>query len=566
MLADYLGRFDSTVSTAGVKLILSRVARTSVQTNLSPHARSLSIQKAMHKLIAAHLDLKGVSFKPAYDHEYLENLHALAINTLIVEYEDAFPFEGFQMAHDKHVVWSRRRLSDFQKKAASLGIEIIPLQQTLGHLEYVFRWQNYASYTLPGHPSTLDIWNKKAVRMIDEMLRQVIAAHPDSRFVHVGMDEAHSLIAAAKARKAPVLSLYFERLESICQICEQYGKTPIIFSDMLEEHFSAEALERLCSFKTRLVLQPWDYQSTASTSFYCRFGGTRVAQHWKDRGSLPETPPMGIESLGAVEELPEPILRLVRPYFKSHKVNSLCQVAIWLELGFRVFGATAVRISSDGQYLIPHTKRLSNIRTWAKWLRHRNFIGLMATSWARGNSCCRPNAMPEVTWGVLQAFSRQCGRRPAPFFGEIDTQAQTYIAQSQSFLEGKIDRPAFLKEANALAPKIESHSFEWRFFCLILEMLILKEQGDLAQLEVDDYLYSKQLSPQLWQRRIADQDRYILANRKLKTRFKKLLLSRYRGNAVEEWLSGVFNTPCKKLTVLRDVCLRKLDEAKKIYN
>jgi hypothetical protein len=516
------------------------------------------------KLIAAHLDLKGANFRPGYDHEFLENLRALDVNALVVEYEDAFPFEGLELANDKRVVWSRQRLGEFQGKAASMGIEIIPLQQTLGHLEYVFRWKKYASYALPGHPSTLDLWNPGAVHLIDEMLVQVLRAHGNSRFVHVGMDEAHSLVAAAKHKKIPVLSLFFERLEKICRICEQHRKTPIIFSDMLEEHFSEEALKILRSFKERIILQPWDYRSDGSPSYHCRMGGIRVARHWINQG-LPEVLPTAMENVRVLEDLPPPVFRLVRPHLRNNKIAPLCQVAIWLKLGFRVLGATAVRISSDGQYLIPYHKRLANIRAWTKWLRYKNFIGLMATSWARGNSFCRPNALIEVTWSLLKEFAQECGRTPAPFFGDCDRQAHALIAQSQSFLEGKVSRQAFLEKAEALAPKIKRHSFEWKLFCLLLQAFLLKNQGDLVQREVDDYLFSKQLPPQLWERRMADQKRYLVANRKLKAQFQKLLMTRYHGTAVKEWISGVFDTPRKRLEAMRSHCLSKTGEARKIY-
>ena len=111
---------------------------------------------SLHRtIIGIHLDLKGVQFKPSYLPQLLEDLAGQGINTVLVEYEDVFPFAGLDIAYDRSVVWSRRTLARFQDAAAANGIEVIPLQQCLGHLEYLFRWRKHrAGAENPKYPST----------------------------------------------------------------------------------------------------------------------------------------------------------------------------------------------------------------------------------------------------------------------------------------------------------------------------------------------------------------------------------------------------------------------------
>ncbi|MCX5662508.1 MAG: hypothetical protein NTW19_22735 [Planctomycetota bacterium] len=94
-------------------------------------------------IIGVHLDLKGMMFKPSYIPAMLADLAGQGVNALLVEYEDAFPFKSLDIAHDPATAWSRSTHRRFLALAEEHGIEVIPLQQCLGHLEYVLGWDRY---------------------------------------------------------------------------------------------------------------------------------------------------------------------------------------------------------------------------------------------------------------------------------------------------------------------------------------------------------------------------------------------------------------------------------------
>lgn len=519
----------------------------------------------MPKLIAAHLDLKGMRTRASLDASYLDNLRELGINALFVEYEDVFPFRNLRLANDAKTVWSTRRLTSFLRKAQDNGIEIIPFQQALGHLEYVFRWSRYESFVLPGHPSTLDLWNPVAVDLIDGMLREILAAHPLSRFVFVGMDETRGLVSAAGQHGRPFLDVFLDRLEAVCAICEEYGKTPLVSADMLEEHLTPALLARLETFRHRLILVPWDYRTETDRSFTCCFGGIRAARHWI-RNLVAEEAPALSPGTKAVEDLPASLFSRVKPYFDGKSFSALANARIWMDLGFRIFGFTAVRASADSALLIPETRRLRNIAQWTALLDRPGMVGLAASSWARGNSCCAPNAPQDVTWHALEHFSRQCRAKPRSFFGRVhEAEISRLQAGISAVLLGASWNPSFLETARKLGCKIERHAEEWQTMELMLETLELTRRGEMIWKEIEDYQFSDQLSEGLWLRRIEDQKQFCQDIRQLERRVRQHLKTRYEGRFFQEWLDHVYRTPLDKIRERRTFCMRKLREARRIY-
>ena len=178
-------------------------------------------------MIGIHLDLKGVMFRPAYIPQLLADLAGQGINTVLVEYEDVFPFNGIDIAYDRRVVWSRKTLSAFQREAVKNGIEVIPLQQCLGHLEYLFRWRTYRRFAENRkYPSTLCLSQPAGKKLVQDMLGQVIEAHPESKYVHLGMDEAASLASCPQCRRrGDVLTVFLDYLRELCDVCDEYGRS-----------------------------------------------------------------------------------------------------------------------------------------------------------------------------------------------------------------------------------------------------------------------------------------------------------------------------------------------------
>uniref|UniRef100_A0A671KKT1 beta-N-acetylhexosaminidase n=1 Tax=Sinocyclocheilus anshuiensis TaxID=1608454 RepID=A0A671KKT1_9TELE len=143
-----------------------------------------------------HLDLKGAPPRIGYLIELIQLFADLGANGLLIEYEDMFPYEGELkvLQSTTQPPYRRDEIVSIQDAAYSRGLEIIPLVQTFGHLEFVlkhevFRDLREVDYCL----GTLNPHRDAGVRLVQEMLQQVMKLHPKSTSLHIGADEVYML-------------------------------------------------------------------------------------------------------------------------------------------------------------------------------------------------------------------------------------------------------------------------------------------------------------------------------------------------------------------------------------
>ncbi len=514
-------------------------------------------------VIGVHLDLKGVAFRPTYDLQLLDDLRSQKVNMVLVEYEDVFPFEGLDIAADRSTVWSRRRIARFQEEARRRGIEVVPLQQCLGHLEYLFCWKKYRRFAEDQqYPSTLKLDARKGKELIFELLRQMIEAHPQSRYVHVGMDEAHGLKKAAKRLGRDVLDLFLEHLDELLKIVARFGKTPLVWSDMLEDHFRPDAF---APFKDKVIMMTWDYNKVAGRAKVGRLAGLRVSRSWLEEPQNPAAPPISASST-FIEDYSNELQSVVRPYLHGREFTPLFQIDLWTRLGFRVIAASAVRASAHGAILPRYNDLISNVQGWSEAIHRTGQLGQVATSWARGTTWCPPNFSIDLAWPIINAMSESMGAKPEPFWSGIPPRAVGTIVATLGRcredwrLEGRI-----AAEMESLSPKVRKHRYEWDSLALAARLLELQRRMDYALLEVDFFEANNRPVATEWRRRLSEQARVLkdmdALRRRLRTHFGK----RYHGDAFEEWLKELFDLHIRRIKEAQRISRRKLMVARKVY-
>ena len=514
-------------------------------------------------IIGVHLDLKGIVFKPGYIPQLMRDLASQGINAVLVEYEDVFPFKGIDIAFDKDTTWSKATLTRFREEAAGNGIEIIPLQQCLGHLEYVFRWKKYAKHAEDRkYPSTLSLTDEKGKALVKEMLRQVLAAHPESRYVHLGMDEAHGLHQAAARLGTPVLALFIAWLRELLAVTEAAGVTPIIWSDMLEDNYLPGLFDDI---KDRVVLCPWDYGSQGKTGKMGRILGWRTSREWLNEPWNPEAPAIGMGTQ-FFEDVPEETQALVAEYRRGREIVSFFPIDLWTKLGFRAVGATAIRTSGDYCVLPLYLKHDANIRGFAEAVKRTGQLGLIGTSWARGTTFCPPNFDIDLTWPSITVLAETMGAQPEPFFAGV-------ARETLDLLIAKLGRcrtdwsieEAVIKEMEALAPQLTAHQYEWRSLLLMARTLSLHRQAGFALEEVDYFRSTGRPVTPEWQRRLDDQARLVKALTALRKEVKRHFGQRNAGAHFEEWLGHNFDVPIARLKDATAASTAFMAQAKKRY-
>lgn len=519
-------------------------------------------------IIGAHLDLKGVQPREEYLSQHLQDLASQGYNTVLVEYEDIFPFsKPIDVALDRPTVWSRRRLEQFLDEAKKCGIEVIPLQQCLGHLEYVFRWPDYVRFAEnKDYPATLMLGDPDAKALIRSMLRQVLEAHPESRYIHLGMDEAKHLGESPLVQEyGSVLELYLAWLEELCDLVEEYGKTPIIWSDMIEDYYApGSGLEALSE---RVVLMIWDYESCGERVARARVpGGHRVSRVWQKRIGAEDAPVM-TSGTRFVEDLPPAIRRLLAPYCRDGYWKTLWQVDFFSRIGFRILGGTTVRKSSHGAVMPDYARMFDNMAAWSDAITRNRQLGLVATSWERGTTFCPPNYNIDLSWPGLSFMGEFLGAKPKPFWPGIPSrQLVDLLTKVSRCRQGWPLEATVLGEMDRVEPKLRGpHRHEWQSLRLMLQVSQLHKRLGFLVEEVDYFHADHRLPVTEYDRRLREQSKGRADLKELRRAVQAHFRQRYGGKALDEWIRSLFDGHAENLKSCTVECRQRRAASKEAY-
>ena len=91
-----------------------------------------------------HLDLKGAPPRISYYEDFFPLIRSLGATGVLIEYEDMFPFSGPLLqdlpAYNAYSVSDIKRILHL---AAVNDLQVIPLIQTFGHLEFLLKLQKF---------------------------------------------------------------------------------------------------------------------------------------------------------------------------------------------------------------------------------------------------------------------------------------------------------------------------------------------------------------------------------------------------------------------------------------
>jgi len=163
---------------------------------------------------------------------YIDRLACLGMNMLMLYTEDTYevpeyPYMGYLRGR-----YSQQDLSELDAYAASMGVELVPCIQTLGHMRQFLQWEDNAH--LRDQMDVLFIDEEKTYDLIEAQIRSMRACMRTNR-IHIGMDEAHGVGLGQYLLKNGMTdrhALLCRHLEKVVSICEKHGFRPIMWSDM----------------------------------------------------------------------------------------------------------------------------------------------------------------------------------------------------------------------------------------------------------------------------------------------------------------------------------------------
>jgi hexosaminidase len=271
-----------------------------------------------------HLDLRIQVMTMDALKSFALKLSRDGINTLIMEWEGTYPFEKHPLIPNRYA-YTKAEIMSFIKYCNDLGIDVIPLQQSFGHVEYILRNDRYKDLRedQKDFSQVCPLQTKQDSALFTDLYTELASTHT-SKYIHIGGDETYLLghdercrLMVAKEGKS---KLYIDYIKMLCGIVIKLGKTPVLWADIALKY--PEAIKLL---PKGTVFIDWNYG-------------------W------------GMNNFGNHQKL--------------------------LESGYEIWGAPALRSSPDNYFLTQWEKHFKNIRDFVPAAAKLGYKGIVMTSWS----------------------------------------------------------------------------------------------------------------------------------------------------------------------------------------
>jgi hypothetical protein len=205
-----------------------------------------------------HIDMNISQFTGPYLKKELKRLADLGYDTIIWEVENNIKWETCSECVSPDA-FSKAEFKEILAYSRQLGLEPIPLLQTIGHCEYVLKHARYKP--LAEVPDRIDQYcpqNPAVAPFLRKWIDEYLEVFGQVKYFHLGADEAYTLGECPRCRAyaaAHSLSaLYIDHMNALSQPLIAKGIRPVIWGDMLLHH--PEALD---SLSKRVVIYDWLY-------------------------------------------------------------------------------------------------------------------------------------------------------------------------------------------------------------------------------------------------------------------------------------------------------------------
>jgi hypothetical protein len=271
-----------------------------------------------------HLDLRIQPMTMPGLRQFVFKLHEQGINTLVMEWEATYPFSTNPVIPNRYA-YSKSSIDSFIVYCAGLGIEVIPLQQCFGHVEYILRHYRYAALRedQENYSQVCPVKASLDSQLFVQLFTELVASHP-SKYFHIGGDETYLLghcpLCKQKAETVGKSRLYIDYIRMICDIVIRLGKVPVLWADIALKY--SEAIREL---PKGTIFVDWNYG-------------------WD------------LDRFGDHQKL--------------------------LESGYEIWGACSMRSHPDNYFLTVWSKHFRNLSDFIPTARKLGYTGMVMTSWS----------------------------------------------------------------------------------------------------------------------------------------------------------------------------------------
>ncbi|ALJ06766.1 N-acetyl-beta-hexosaminidase [Pseudalgibacter alginicilyticus] len=276
------------------------------------------------KIKGFHLDLRIQVMTPQALKELADELSGFGINTLIMEWEGTYPYKKHAVISNEYS-YTREEITDFIAYCDDLGIKVIPLQQSLGHVEYILRNPRY-SHLKEDRKDISQLCPMEAVEsksLFKDLFSDLVETH-NSDYIHIGGDETYLLghceKCQLKVKEEGKSKLFVDYMKMITELVIELGKKPVMWADIILKH--PEAASEL---PKETIFVDWNY---------------------------------------------------------GWKINHFGDIPKLQEMGFTFWGAPAIRCHPDNWYVTDWTTHFKNQKDFIPYAREAGYEGMVITSWS----------------------------------------------------------------------------------------------------------------------------------------------------------------------------------------
>lgn len=257
--------------------------------NLQAQETALEIEDNF-KIRGFHLDLRIQVMTPKALENFAKELADFGLNTLIVEWEATYPFKNHATISNE-LSYSREEIKSFISYCNNLGIQVIPLQQSLGHMEYILRNSRYSHLKEDNKDISqlCPLKNEENKQLFTELFSDMASMH-NSNYIHIGGDETYLLghceACSKKVDEVGKSKLFVDHMKMMAEIIINLGKKPVMWADIILKY--PEAADELSKETIFMIGIMVGKQTTLAMLAACRkrvsnFGGRQLL------GAIPMT-------------------------------------------------------------------------------------------------------------------------------------------------------------------------------------------------------------------------------------------------------------------------------------
>ena len=184
----------------------------------------------------------------------LDDFADMGYTHVLVEFEDKFPFESYPDAV-RDTAYTKEDFRRVAAKCHELGLGVIPLLQSIGHLHYFLKEPAYRKWSENGNiyqwclsqGETLDIWKAMADEILD--------IFHDCAYFHIGADEMSFKSPCPLCAGKDQFQLFLLRVTECADYISAKGKQPLAWDDVFRNHDFSES----GSLLSKVIPCVWQY-------------------------------------------------------------------------------------------------------------------------------------------------------------------------------------------------------------------------------------------------------------------------------------------------------------------